>query len=408
MKLNAGHLTYCTNIHAGETWADHFDSLKEKFPLIKEQVSASQSMGIGLRLSNFASLDLKNAEKLEEFKSWLTENDAYVFTMNGFPYGDFHHAVVKDKVHAPDWTTNERLDYTIRLFEILAELLPAGIDGGISTSPLSYRYWYTSEDRQLQAKQLATGNVISVIEKLILIKQERGILMHLDIEPEPDGMLETGYEFIDWYQNILLPMAITELTSRLNITEEEATTAVKEHICICYDICHFAIGYETHRDILYKLAENNMQVGKIQISAALKSDLPFDAHSRRLIADAFAEFNEPTYLHQVVARKNNLDLIRYRDLSEALEDIQNIDVNEWRAHFHVPVFLEDMELLKSTQSDIIEVLEIQKASPFTTHLEVETYTWEVLPDALKAPIDQSISRELNWVKDVLEKEIHRP
>lgn len=402
MKLNGGHLTYCTNIHAGETWADHFESLKEKFPLIKEQVSATESMGIGLRLSNTASVDLQDIKKLEEFKSWLKYNDAYVFTMNGFPYGDFHNAVVKDQVHSPDWTTNERLDYTIRLFEILAELLPSGMDGGISTSPLTYRYWYSSEEELRQVKLLATGNVISVLEKLFLFRKDRGIVMHLDIEPEPDGMLETGKEFIDWYQNILLPMARKVLPSRLNITEGEVIEAVRQHICLCYDVCHFAIGYEPHQDVLYELAEKNIRVGKIQISAALKSDLPSDPDYRKLISDAFSGFNEPTYLHQVVAKKNNQDLIRYRDLPEALEDIQNPDVNEWRAHFHVPVFLEDMGMLKSTQSDIIEVLKIQKAEPFTSHLEVETYTWEVLPDSLKAPMDQSISRELNWVKDVFE------
>ena len=404
MKLSAGHLTYCTNIHAGEAWADHFKSLKEKFPLIKEQVSPKESMGIGLRLSNTACIDLQDIKKLDEFKFWLTDNDAYVFTMNGFPYGDFHHAIVKDQVHSPDWTTKERLDYTNRLFEILAELLPSGMDGGISTSPLTYRFWYSPEKELLQAKQLATGNVISVLEKLFLFKKERGIVMHLDIEPEPDGMLETGEEFIDWYQNILLPMAQKVLPSKLHVTEGEVIEAVREHIRLCYDVCHFAIGYERHQNVLYELAEKNIRVGKIQISAALKSDLPSDRDSRKLISEAFSVFNEPTYLHQVVAKKNSRDLIRYRDLPEALEDIQNPDVNEWRAHFHVPVFHEDMGLLKSTQSDIIEVLKIQIAQPFTSHLEVETYTWEVLPDSLKAPVDQSISRELNWVKDVFEKE----
>jgi hypothetical protein len=402
MKLTAGHLTYCTNIHAGEAWADHFESLKEKFPLIKKQVSATHAMGIGLRLSNTASNDLKDGAKLEEFRSWLKANDAYVFTMNGFPYGDFHNAIVKDQVHAPDWTTKDRVNYTIRLFEILSDLLPAGMEGGVSTSPLTYRYWYSSEEETLSAKQRATENVVSVIEKLSLLKKEKGTLMHLDIEPEPDGLLETGREFIDWYQDVLLPMAKKELTSRLGITEEEVIEAVREHVCLCYDVCHFAIGYEPHQEVLDELARNNIRVGKIQISAALKSDLPPDLNSRTLISDAFSGFNEPTYLHQVVARKKDMDLIRYRDLPEALEDIQNSEVEEWRAHFHVPVFLEDMGLLKSTQSDIVEVLKIQKAQPFTAHLEVETYTWEVLPESFRAPMDQSISRELNWVRGVLE------
>ncbi|MEJ7693505.1 metabolite traffic protein EboE [Daejeonella sp.] len=402
MKLTAGHLTYCTNIHAGESWTDHFESLKEKFPLIKEKVSPDRQMGIGLRLSNTASIELQHKEKLEEFKSWLKENDAYVFTMNGFPYGNFHHAVVKDQVHAPDWTTDERLDYTLRLFDILAELLPAGMDGGVSTSPLTYRYWYTSKKELSEATRIATDNVVLILEKLIHHKNNRGVIMHLDIEPEPDGLLETGREFIDWYQNVLLPAAKDILSARLTLSDEEIVNAAREHICLCYDVCHFAIGYEPHPKIINELFENKIRVGKIQISAALKSDLPSEAASRDLISDAFSKFNEPTYLHQVVAMKHDQDLIRYRDLPEALDDIQNSEVKEWRAHFHVPVFLEDLGLLKSTQSDIVEVLRIQSAQPFTAHLEVETYTWEVLPDTLKAPIEQSISRELNWVREVLE------
>lgn len=401
MKLAAGHLTYCTNIHAGESWTDHFESLKEKFPLIKNQVSVAQPMGIGLRLSKKASNDLQDKVKLEEFKDWLKETNAYVFTLNGFPYGDFHHVVVKDQVHAPDWTTDERLEYTIKLFEILSKLLPEGMDGGVSTSPLSYRYWYTSDADSDKAMHVATRNIISVVEKLFMFKKDHGIIMHLDIEPEPDGLLETGREFIDWYNKLLIPMACIELSSKYNLTDEEILAALREHICLCYDVCHFAIGYERHQDVLGELAKNKIRVGKIQISAALKSDLPADSDSRELIANAFTAFNEPTYLHQVVARKKNKGLIRYRDLPDALEDIQNPDVNEWRAHFHVPVFLEDLGMLKSTQSDIMEVLKIQSDCPFTNHLEVETYTWEVLPEKLKVPIDQSISRELNWVRKVL-------
>lgn len=402
MKLTSGHLTYCTNIHAGESWKDHFESLKKNFPLIKEQVSRDKSMGIGLRLSNLASIDLQDKLNLEIFKSWLEKNNAYVFTMNGFPYGDFHHAIVKDQVHVPDWTTHDRLQYTLRLFDILAQLLPKGMDGGISTSPLSYRHWFSTQIEIKQAESIATLNIIAIAEKLYLIKKNRNILMHLDIEPEPDGMLETGSEFIMWFENVLLPMAHTELAARLNITSQEAEECVREHICLCYDICHFAIGYEPHKVILEELAMKRIRVGKIQISAALKADLPDDSNSRELISAEFSKFNEPTYLHQVVARKENNELIRYRDLPDALPDIKNPLIKEWRAHFHVPVFSEDLGLLKSTQSEIIDVLQIQKENPFTSHLEVETYTWEVLPHSLKVPIDLSISRELNWVKEVLE------
>ncbi|SDM51846.1 hypothetical protein SAMN05421813_11458 [Daejeonella rubra] len=402
MKLASGHLSYCTNIHSGESWKDHFDAIKKNFPGIKKQISPEQMMGIGLRLSNSASTDLLDPNEVQVFKTWLNDNNAYVFTMNGFPYGDFHHAIVKDQVHAPDWTSEARFEYTIRLFKILAELLPQGMEGGISTSPLSYRHWFPTEELSEQAKKTATHNIILVAEELYKFKMERGIRMHLDIEPEPDGMLETGAEFIAWFENMLIPMAKSILSERLQISESDAEECIKEHICLCYDVCHFAIGYEQHSEILEQLDKKGIRIGKIQISAALKADMPEDANSRASIAEAFSKYNEPTYLHQVVARNADRSLIRYRDLPQALNDSQNHTVNEWRAHFHVPVFAEDLGLLRSTQSDIVDVLEIQKNRPFTDHLEVETYTWEVLPETLKMPIDQSIIRELNWVKDILE------
>jgi hypothetical protein len=403
MKLISGHLSYCTNIHSGESWKDHFAALKENFPGIRKAVCMDQAMGIGLRLSNSASLELQAAEELQEFKEWLVANNAYVFTMNGFPYGEFHHAVVKDNVHAPDWTKKERVEYTLRLFNILSKLLPEGMEGGISTSPLSYRFWFPDRDDFQNAISIATQNIILIAEELIRIRQNSGVKMHLDIEPEPDGILESAAEFVDWFESVLIPLSRQILPGRLNINPEEAELLIKEHICLCYDVCHFAIGYESHAQFIELLESKGIRVGKIQISAALKAGFPPDPELRSGIAAAFANYNEPTYLHQVVARKDDGQLVRYRDLPEALNDYTNPLVREWRAHFHVPVFIRDLGLLQSTQEDISEVLEIQKNRPFTEQMEVETYTWEVLPEALKAPIAESIVRELNWVKELLLK-----
>jgi hypothetical protein len=338
---------------------------------------------------------------LAEFKAWLTTNNAYVFTMNGFPYGEFHNTVVKENVHSPDWTTDDRRDYTIRLFGILEKLLPEGMDGGISTSPLSYRHWFNTPEELKVATRTATLNIIAVIKELVHIHQKTGVVMHLDIEPEPDGILETGREFIDWFEGDLLLLGIPELENSFNVSSEEAKAMLQRHLNLCYDVCHFAIGYENHAAVLQELAEKNIKVGKIQISAALKGNLKVAAEEKPAIKTAFSKFNEPTYLHQVVALKNDGSVLRYPDLPAALEDFDHQDVKQWRAHFHVPISIQEIGLLESTQSDIVEVLTLQKAKPFTNHLEVETYTWEVLPQQLKLPITQSISKELQWVIDQL-------
>ncbi|MGV8878519.1 MAG: metabolite traffic protein EboE [Sphingobacteriaceae bacterium] len=401
MQTNNGHLTYCTNIHAGESWPAHFAALKQYFPVIKKQVSPDQSMGIGLRLSHTAALELDKPENLQTFKEWLITEQAYIFTMNGFPYGGFHHTKVKEQVHAPDWTTPDRLTYTLRLFGILEQLLPDGMDGGVSTSPLSYRHWFPSAESLTQATETATLHMIRVVEQLITIRQNSGRILHLDIEPEPDGILETGAEFLQWYETVLLPLGKEQISQRLLISPEEAAVLIKDHIRLCYDVCHFAVGYEPHKEIIRTLRDKGIKIGKFQISAALKAVLNDDVSSRKPVAAAFKSYDESTYLHQVVALKKDKSLNRYKDLSEALNDMENPDVQEWRAHFHVPVFAHDLGILKSTQSDIEEILVIQKDSLQTNHLEVETYTWEVLPEALRLPIQESIIRELQWVKSKL-------
>jgi len=396
-------LTYCSNIHAGDSWDDHFAALKQNFHLIKEEFSPFEPLSIGLRISNAASITLLEPTFLKQFKIWLGENKSYVFTLNGFPYGEFHYSRVKDQVHFPDWTTEARLDYTLRLINILAALLPVGIDGGISTSPLSYKYWFITREALLSARKSATHNIILVAASLIRLKERTGQIIHLDLEPEPDGLLETGPEFIDWYLFELLPAAKIYFgaNSKAEISILEAQ--IREHICLCYDICHFAIGFENHASCLAELKKYKIKVGKLQISAALKvvfSPESENSSSRNEeIKRLLNNYNEPVYLHQVVAKKNTGELIRYRDLPDALTSEDDVAFDEWRIHFHVPVFCEVLAPgIYATQSDITEVLNLLNQTFFTTHLEVETYTWEVLPEGLKLPVEQSIIRELAWVK----------
>ena len=394
MQTPYGHLTYCSNIHTGEGWHEHFTELKKNIPDIKKAVCPDASMGIGLRLANQASIDLSETQNLEIFKKWLTENDCYVFTMNGFPYGGFHDVVVKDQVHAPDWTTQSRVDYTNRMFEILAKILPEYMtEGGISTSPLSYRFWWKSPDELTKTVTLATQNILSAVDNLLIIKEKTNKILHLDIEPEPDGILENSNEFIDWYNNILLPMGEKHFRTK-GFSKEESHEIIRTHVQLCFDICHFGVSYEEPQEVVDKLMLNNIRVGKIQISSALKIDFSTDELAK---FEAISQYDEPTYLHQVIARKRDGSFEKFRDLKPALEAFEMGKYAEWRVHFHVPLFLEKYNLLSSTQSEIIKTLNIQKAKPFTNHLEIETYTWGVLPAEFQVPLNESIIREIEWV-----------
>ncbi len=403
MLIEGKHLSYCTNIHPGESWKETFENLKKYIPTIKSNLSPDQAFGIGLRLSNEASLVLHRESELAAFKTWLKKENAYVFTMNGFPYGDFHGKAVKEDVHTPDWTTKDRRDYTIRLFEILAELLPEGMEGGISTSPLSYRFWFDSQQELDRAITLSTTHLVQVAIKLIEIKQRTGKVLHLDIEPEPDGILENTSEMLVFFKDWLIPMGTRDLMDVLAMSKEDAESAIREHIRLCYDVCHFALVYEKPQEVFQAMDTAGIKIGKIQVSAALKLTIPKTIEERKAIRETLLPFAESTYLHQVIGRNSEGQIDSFRDLDQALEELEESEQKEWRIHFHVPVFLADYGRVASTQSDILEVLEYIKTHKVTDHLEVETYTWDVLPEGMNIDIQNSIIRELSWVSENMKK-----
>ncbi|WP_347156667.1 metabolite traffic protein EboE [Pontibacter chitinilyticus] len=390
------HLSYCTNIHPGESWEEVFRNLQDYLPRLRQSLNPGKPFGIGLRLSDLASRELLQGDQLAVFKAWLSDNGLYVYTMNGFPYGGFHHEVVKDAVHKPDWTTTDRVDYTLRLAHILAAILPRGIDGGISTSPLSYKPWHQEEEALQSTFRTSTEHLVQVVEELRKIKAATGKTIHIDIEPEPDGLLENTAEVIAYFNEWLLPVGIKKLTAT-GISKEEAAEAIRTHIQLCYDVCHFALAYEEPAVVFAQLQEAGIRIGKIQLSAALKVILPTRVEERSAIAKQLSSFVESTYLHQVVERGENNQLTHYTDLPQALQQLHKPEAREWRTHFHVPLFTAAYNGLQSTQSDIEQVLALLKQYHVTNHLEVETYTWEVLPQELKKELHESIRRELAWV-----------
>ncbi len=398
--LHNAHLTYCSNIHPGETWEQTFTNLKTHTTGVRDNLTRGP-FGIGLRLSNEASMVLTDPGRLNDFRQWLDEEQMYVAVINGFPYGGFHKQVVKDQVHYPDWTTPERLAYTLRLFDILMVLLPEGLDGGVSTSPLSYRFWYDTEEALSRAKRVACHQLVEVAIHLDQIRRDTGKILHLDIEPEPDGIIETSQEFIEFYQQYLLTEGRDMISLRLDCTRIEAEEIIRKHIQLCYDVCHFAVGFENALEILDKLEMAGIRIGRIQISAALSSG-KVDSEERWVESvKQLQQFDEPVYLHQAVIRSEDGVLSRYPDLRPALESWNGKGPSELRTHFHVPVFTRQYGVLIPTQKEIVEVLNLWQDRNFTNHLEVETYTWDVLPDDLRTDIVQSIVRELEWVLSTL-------
>jgi sugar phosphate isomerase/epimerase len=392
----AFHLTYCSNIHPGNGWPEVFCNLQKYAPALKSILSPDAPFGIGLRLSakESATLLLQGGE-IDRFKSFLDDNGLYLFTLNGFPFGAFHRQRVKAGVFAPDWRTEERMRYTLRLIEILRRLLPEGMEGSISTSPLTYKRWMIPNDPA--SWESMVDHLVQIASTLVFAKEESGKGIHLDIEPEPDGLIENSAEVIDFFQKYLLPIGGPLLSGAIQQSVHRAEEALLEHIRICYDTSHMAVEYEEAENALNRFQKEGIQIGKVQISAALEVTVPSDQKALQTFSDRLYPFSESIYLHQVIERHPQGALHRHADLSDLFPITRSLSPREWRIHFHVPLFFSGEETLRSTRDETARLLRLLGKRRFTSHLEIETYTWDILPTELKRDLVESITEEYRWV-----------
>jgi sugar phosphate isomerase/epimerase len=394
------HLTYCTNIHAADGWEAVSANIRQYAPALKARFSPSAPFGVGLRLSAREARELLAGNRLNEFRSFLDSEGLYVAIINGFPFGPFHGTPVKANVYAPDWRDPARVQYTLDLIQILTKLLPAGLDGGVSTAPLSYKPWMAQAGPS--AWETLTRNVVRVAEALVRIKSRDNILIHLDIEPEPDCVLENTTESIDFFEQWLLPTGGPMLAELLRIDPAQAREHLLEHIRLCFDCCHFAVEYEDPGAALQRLQSSGIRIGRVQLSSALRVLFPSDRDQCRSIAASLEPFADATYLHQVVEHGGKT-LRHFPDLDKALQRAADVSSKQWRIHFHVPLFTSQYGAFGSTQDYVRQVIELASQTRFTRHLEIETYTWDVLPAGLKMDLLDSITREYGWVLDTIDR-----
>ena len=210
-------------------------------------------------------------------------------------------------------------------------------------------------------------------------------------------MLENTQEIIDFFQDWLIPIAGKWLENNQGINQSTAEDWITEHIRVCYDTCHFAVEYEQPQNIVQRFQDAGIKIGKIQLSSAIKIKIPPEKNQRQAILDKLSPFAESTYLHQVIANYGQGKLEHFTDLTHALDNFLTTEAIEWRTHFHVPIFLANYQLFESTQDHLAQLLQMLPNDKIGNHLEIETYTWEVLPAAMKLDILTSIEREYQWV-----------
>ncbi|MCA9527641.1 MAG: metabolite traffic protein EboE, partial [Myxococcales bacterium] len=299
MQRGPLHLTYCTNVHPGESLAELLDVLRGPVADVKARVAPSVPFGLGLRLGNTATAALLRAPAaLLDLTEACIEEGLYVFTVNGFPYGDFAAESVKAAVYDPGWLDPERVAYTLRLARVLSRL-PGPARRTISTVAGGFRP--TTDDAAARAR--IGAHLLEAAEGLRTLADETGVSIRLCLEPEPWTTLETTDDAIAFFADHL----------------DAPTTA--EHLGLCYDCCHQAVHFEDPAASVRALVDAGVPIGKVQVSSALHLAQPADADARA----ALAAFNEPRYLHQVVARARDGRLLRAMDLPDLPWDSA-----EWR------------------------------------------------------------------------------
>ena len=390
MKLSHGlHLAYCTNIHRGESWTQTFDTLQKYTLAVREKVSPGKPYAIGLRLGADAARELSDRQTLLAFQKWLERTNCYVFTINGFPYGKFHGSRVKEQVYAPDWTTPERLDYTNLLFDLLAQLVPEGVEGSVSTVPVSFK-GFKLDDRAIRA---ARTNLWRCVEHIEQLTRRTGRKLHLGLEPEPCCLLETTGETVAFFEQMR--------------ADRPGDLRLDEHLGVNYDCCHLAVEFEPAGEALQRLRRAGIKISKIHLSNALKVRPTLETRT------ALKAFADDIYFHQTIERRPDGELVRYGDLDEALTSSTTEFPQaalEWRIHFHIPLHARPTVLFDTTADHLIAVLDEVKRNPSAcSHFEMETYTWEVMPAEMKNRnvVDQLIA-EYDWtLARLAERGFHR-
>ncbi len=398
MRWNAlpnATLGYCTNVHPGRTLDEVKSQLERHAVAVKRQVCPGEPLGVGLWFSADVANELDPAVvgngPAWDLKRWLEGRGLACFTLNGFPYGHFHGDVVKHAVYAPNWTDPQRRDYTLALIRILDALLPAGKAGSISTLPIGW----TDTITNLDDPDAWIDPLLDVVDALAQLEAETGRLIHLNLEPEPGCYVE---------DTITLDTAIHDLEVASDRHDD-----LRRYLRVCLDVCHAAVMFEPADHLLKWCRRTGYRVGKVQLSSAVR--IRFEERERNddLLQQRWEELErlaEPRYLHQTTwghpsRHRRHAFFGDLREAIDAHEDLTHPD--EWRVHFHVPIHLESLDLLGTTQGEIIKLLRAIRPSDGIEHFEVETYAWDVLPEEHRpAELADGIAAELQWVRSLLQ------
>lgn len=387
MSFSPLPLSYCTNVHPGTTVATVLAGLREyTVPL---QGNVGESIAAGLWLAAPVIDELRQTNGVRGFADSVRGLGLSCYTLNAFPYGDFHSTRVKEQVYLPDWSDPRRTRYTLDCAQVLAELLGDQTEGSLSTVPLGFK----SLVPPLGFLEQTFEQILELARQLAELERRTGKTIRLAVEPEPLCVLETTEETIAWFRLL-----------HGRAEEHGLLDAVQRHIGVCYDVCHQAVEFEDVTASIRALTAEGIRINKVHITCAIDLPNPGDNPAAR---EQLARYAEPRYLHQTFARWSDGRVASHLDLSAEFACAPPADwlkADRWRIHFHVPVHAERVGELGTTRSELKQALATVRELSYAPHLEVETYTWTVFPKGAAAtsiPLVDGLTAEMRATQELL-------
>jgi hypothetical protein len=394
---------YSTNVHRGETLAEIYTNLARYTLPVKRRVFGNQPNGLELHISISSAKELRKERARRAFGEFLNENGLRLFSVNAFPLKSFHTPRVKEKVYSPSWTERPRAQWTNTIAKILADLLPAGTDGSLSTLGGAYR---RKEHGPAVFRRMA-GRFLETLEALAEIEDDTGKRIVLAVEPEPETTFETTRDVVRFVEDYLLPLAQETWRGRgrrggrqRGLSAARIEERVRRYFTVNFDTCHFSVLFQDLVASLRGLSRAGLSIGKLHVTNAIRLQRPL--RSPAAYKD-FRGMHEPRYFHQFCGQNATGETI-WRDLDldrlpRQLSKTKHAEVAELRSHYHVPLYLKRFRKLQTTQEDTRIALEEVRRKRMTEHLVIETYTWPIL--ASEDRLVSGIVKEFRWLLDAL-------
>ncbi len=387
----AVRLAYCMNFAEATNLDGVLDGLRGTALPLRERLGSGRAFGVGLWIPGALALELAaegTEAELDRLLEFLDAHDLETFTFNAFPWGGFHEAGGKERVFRPTWKAPERLAYTLAVARIAAAAWAVREERPAHVSISTHAGMHASTVSGPADLDACADNFALCALHLAQLEDETSCRVVLSLEPEPRSTANDTRELPALFERIRA-RAVEVLARGFPSVRGTAEDLLERYLGTCLDACHAAVEFEEPGEAFARAPASGIPLGKLQLSNALRLSCPDeDAEGRaRLLA-----MDEPVFLHQLTARRG-AELLRAADLPEVRGDAPAWrGADEWRCHFHVPVDLAELDppdsKLATTREDATALLEAVLGRPERwgspeLHIEIETYTWSVLPPAAR-------------------------